>query len=114
MIWSSRHFRNHLVLPEYQWLVALTEILTGCLWQPRSLNWWIGIIFAIGAAFFSIPSVFNLSSEFSQAWSLQSETINRIYFAGSIPFTIAAYLQLFPAANVGEFPGHSRSRRRID
>ena len=30
--------------------------------------------------------------------------VNRIFFTGSVPFTVAAYLQLFQAANASEFP----------
>ena len=41
--------------------------------------------------------------------------VNRIFFAGSIPFTVAAYLQLFQAANAGEIPlrDDQSSHRRL-
>jgi hypothetical protein len=73
--------------------------------MPRELNWWIGVIFAIGALLFAIASVLSLAPKLAQAWSLDTAGINRVFFAGSIPFTIAAYLQLFQSANVDEFLG---------
>jgi hypothetical protein len=45
----------------------------------------------------------------AQQWSFDTNAINATFFAGSIPFTIAAYLQLFQAANAGEFAPHGRS-----
>ena len=35
-------------------------------------------------------------------WSLDAAQINAIFFAGSIPFTTAGYLQLYQAANADE------------
>jgi hypothetical protein len=67
------------------------------------LNWWIGSIFAIGSLLFAVASVLSLSPTLAAAWSLDSMQINAIFFAGSIPFTTAGYLQLFQAANAGEF-----------
>jgi hypothetical protein len=48
--------------------------------------------------------VVSLAPALATAWSLDSTAINAVFFAGSIPFTIAAYLQLFQAANAGESP----------
>jgi hypothetical protein len=81
--------------------------------MPQQLNWWIGTVFAAGSLLFALASVLSLSPTFARALSLDSTGINAIFFAGSIPFTIAAYLQLFQAANAGEFPcDESRSSRR--
>jgi hypothetical protein len=50
--------------------------------------------------------VLSLAPALEQAWSLETTQVNAIFFMGSIPFTIAAYLQLFQAASAGEFqPG---------
>jgi predicted membrane protein len=112
-VWSSRHHRKGLVSPEAAKAVAITETLLRCLWMPRKLNWWIGIIFAIGSLLFAVASVLSLAPALAHAWSLDATGINAIFFAGSIPFTIAAYLQLFQAANAGEFPrDESRAPRR--
>jgi hypothetical protein len=102
-VWSSRHHRKALVLPEAAKAITVAETLLRCLWMPRKLNWWIGVVFAIGSLLFAIASVLSLSPALAQAWSLDSTEVNAIFFAGSIPFTIAAYLQLFQAANVREF-----------
>ena len=112
-VWSSRHFRKRLVLPEARRVLGVTKTLLASTWLPHQLNWWIGVIFAIGASLFSLASFFSLSPPFSAWLSVQPQDINRIYFAGSIPFTIAAYLQLFQSANVGEFPDHKKSNDRI-
>jgi hypothetical protein len=81
--------------------------------MPRQLNWWIGTVFAVGSLLFALASVLSLAPALARAWSLDATAINAIFFAGSIPFTIAAYLQLFQAANAGEFPGDdTRSSRR--
>jgi hypothetical protein len=81
--------------------------------MPRTLNWWIGVVFAVGSLLFALASVLSLAPNLAARWSIESSEINAIFFTGSIPFTIAAYLQLFQAANAGEFPAnHSISRQR--
>ena len=61
------------------------------------------MIFALGACLFILGSVLSLALGLAQAWSLDSRAVNMVFFAGSIPFTTAAYLQLFQSANAGEF-----------
>lgn len=77
--------------------------------MAQNLNRWIGIIFALGSLLFMLASVLSLVPAIAQAWSIDSSGINLIYFAGSIPFTIAAYLQLFQAAN----PAGTEQRRQL-
>ncbi|MEZ5502456.1 MAG: hypothetical protein R3E50_07250 [Halioglobus sp.] len=74
------------------------RLLAG-LWQPRRLNWWIGTVFALGAALFALGSVLSLAPELAHCVSMDNAAIGAVYFAGSIPFTTAAYLQLYQAAN---------------
>jgi hypothetical protein len=62
---------------------------------PRRITWWIGLLFAIGSACFLVPSV----PAFPDA--VGAAVANRTYFAGSIFFTCAAYLQFFEAINAG-------------
>ncbi len=71
--------------------------------MPWKLNWWIGGIFAFGSLFFATASLLSLYPALAARFSLETVSINAIYFAGSIPFTTAAYLQLFQAANVVPF-----------
>lgn len=83
--------------------------------MPGELNWWIGIVFALGALLFMAGSVLSLAPVVVQEFSLTANTVNAIFFAGSIPFTTAAYLQLFQAANAREFMplGASAPRRTV-
>lgn len=111
-VWHSRHHRKGLPAPEESAAVT-TKTLLSCLWMPWQLNWWIGILFAIGSLLFGLASVLSLWSPLAAALSLDSAVINAVFFAGSILFTIAAYLQLFQAANAGEFlRADARPRQR--
>ena len=112
-VWRSRHHRKGLAAPGAS-AAAHTDALLHCLWMPGQLNWWIGIIFACGALLFGGASVLSLAPALAQAWSLDATQVNAIFFTGSIPFTSAAYLQLFQAANAGEFqPGGTPSASRF-
>lgn len=92
-------------MPEKVKPVAITRTLLRCLWMPRELNWWIGSVFAFGSFLFALGSVLALSPKIAAIWGLDSLAVNSIFFAGSIPFTTAAYLQLFQAANADPIPG---------
>jgi hypothetical protein len=98
---ESRHHRKGLRPAEPSEVISVCARLLQCLWMPRQLNWWIGIVFALGALLFMLASVFALTPALARAWSLDSFGVNAVFFAGSVPFTIAAYLQLFQAANAG-------------
>ena len=112
-IWSSRQHRKGLLLRTTGEAEAVAVRLSSCLWMPDRLNWWIGVVFAIGALLFAVASVLSLWPDLATKWSVSSTGINAIYFAGSIPFTIAAYLQLFQAANADDFlSDHARSNQR--
>ena len=76
------------------------------------LNQWIGAIFALGAALFGAASGLSLMPQIAQQLALNDADINALFFAGSIPFTTAAYLQLFQAANapVWEHPASGKSQ----
>lgn len=103
-----RHSRDHrkgLLKPAHSsWL--------RCLWMPEQLNWWIGIVFSLGALLFMLGSLLVLAPAIASEWSFTENTVNRIFLAGSIPFTIAAYLQLFQAANAGPFRVHGETTGR--
>jgi hypothetical protein len=89
-----------LILQEAARAEAISKLLLRCLWMPWKLNWWIGGVFALGSLLFAAASVLSLSPALAARLSLETLSINAIFFAGSIPFTVAAYLQLFQAANV--------------
>ncbi|WP_315853392.1 hypothetical protein [Bremerella alba] len=79
----------------------LARLISHGVWLPRDLNWWIGVVFAIGAALFSIASILSLLD-------IAVDAVNVIYFLGSIPFTFAAYLQLYQAANADPLPSNGK------
>ena len=113
-IWSSRHHRKGLLVPGISEGEQRGSILLRCLWMPKKLNWWIGIVFTIGSLLFALASVLSLAPSLAETWSLDPAQINAIFFAGSIPFTTAAYLQLYQAANAAELlpDGTSVPRQR--
>ena len=97
VILRSRHHRKGLHE------AAKVPKFLHCLWMPGELNWWIGSIFALGASLFMLGSILVLLPALASTWALDANTVNMIFFGGSIPFTTAAYLQLFQAANAGAF-----------
>jgi hypothetical protein len=98
-VWSSRHHRKSLVVPEKAKPAALADLLVRSAWMPRELNWWIGTVFALGSALFAAASILSLTPALAERLSLSVAAVNAVFFAGSVPFTTAAYLQLFQAAN---------------
>lgn len=61
-------------------------------WAPRTLPWWMGVLFAIGSACFALGALP------SYATGVGTYADNLTYFIGSIFFTTAAFLQYFEAA----------------
>ena len=103
-VWHARHHRKGLVLQEAARAEAVSRLLLRCLWMPWKLNWWISGIFALGSLPFAAASLLSLSPALAARFSLRTESINAIYFVGSIPFPTAAYMQFFQAANAAPFP----------
>jgi len=115
-VWSSRHHRKGLLHREGEGSRdALAKPVWQCLWNPRRLNWWIGVVFAIGSLLFVVGSVLTLAPTLFSSRPLETTRVNAVFLAGSIPFTIAAYLQLFQAANVSDFRLHDAlaTRHRV-
>ncbi len=69
-------------------------------WQSRRYNWYVGAIFAVGSFLFMLGSALSL---LPASAGIAAAAINIVFFLGSIPFTTAAYLQHFQAANASEF-----------
>lgn len=115
-VWSSRHHRKGLLLHAAAEAEGRASKSLRCLWSPGQLNWWIGTVFALGSLLFAVASVLCLSPALAQAWSLDTTAVNAVFFVGSIPFTTAAYLQLFQAANVTPFSesdSNLKQRRKL-
>ncbi|MEM6583872.1 MAG: hypothetical protein AAF699_21535, partial [Pseudomonadota bacterium] len=65
----------------------------------RHLNWRIALLFAFGASLFIAGGVLSLTPQQALEIGFDSAAVSLVFFCGSIPFTAAAYLQLFQAAN---------------
>ncbi|EAQ80750.1 hypothetical protein [Blastopirellula marina] len=111
--WNARHHRKQLAPPETLQVARLPQLLLRGLWLPGKLNWWIGVIFAFGASLFALASSLSLWPSLANLGEVSETRIGAIYFAGSIPFTAAAYLQLFQAANAGEFGQEKPLRTKL-
>jgi hypothetical protein len=112
VVWHSRPHRKGLRRGDPAAPGGLGAALLRSLWMPRQLNWWIGVVFALGSSLFLLGSVLSLAPGVTQAWGIDNHAINLTFFAGSIPFTTAAYLQLFQAANAGEPSPHGNAETR--
>ncbi|MCG7201802.1 hypothetical protein MD273_18910, partial [Marinobacter pelagius] len=92
LVWRSRDHRKGL----FRHRRAL-ENVPAPFWQTALYNWLTGLIFVLGSALFMAGSAMALYP--AMVAHLPSWTTNVTFFAGSIPFTTAAYMQLFQAAN---------------
>ena len=100
--WTSRRHRKGGGLQRSEAIVAgLDERRSPwlTLWEPARLGWWIAGLFMVGSACFALASFAGLEPN-ALGRSFQSVTvINTVFFAGSIFFTGAGYLQLLEAIN---------------
>lgn len=94
--WLSRTHRKQL---DAGAVTGQLHRVWSCLWAPRELNWWIATVFALGAFLFGAGCVLSLVPSLPTSLGLSPTQVNGVFFAGSIPFTTAAYLQLYQAAN---------------
>jgi hypothetical protein len=80
--WESRWHRKHAGVPGGStW------------WAPGALDWWIGVLFAVGSVCFA------LGSFPPYATALGTTPDNITYFIGSIFFTTASFLQYAEVAS---------------
>ena len=101
--WHSRHHRKKILRRGPLGTKLLARLITDALWLPGDLNWWIGVLFAAGAVLFCGASILCLLE-------VATNAANLAYFFGSIPFTLAAYLQLYQAANAEPLPSDEDNR----
>lgn len=95
VLWDSRWHRKH---PQ-----AGSEGTTW--WAPRTIPWWIGILFAVGSLCFA------LGAFPPYADAVGTDADNLTYFVGSIFFTTAAFLQYLEAATTPKLLGGPHRRR---
>ena len=100
-VWSSRHHRKDLAVPESLVVGAIRRACRRCWWMLGNLNWWIGLLFSIGSALFILGSALTVWPSFAGHGVLIP---TRVFFIGSLPFTLAAYLQFYQATNTTDFP----------
>ena len=89
-VWHSRRNRKGLG-PEPAAGVGRTRPTRGLIVELRSVTWWIGVLFMIGASLFAIGSC--------GMWLDPTFTGAPVLFTGSLFFTAAAYLQFFELIN---------------
>jgi hypothetical protein len=101
-VWKSRRHRKRLPERKPGEEAPWSTVLLRSLWMPWHMSWWIGVVFAVGSSLFALGSLLCLEPSLARAWSFDTSEINATFFTGSIPFTTAAYLQLFQDANVSD------------
>jgi hypothetical protein len=69
------------------------------LWAPRRIGWWIAVLFMIGSALFAIGGAQGTWPKAPVVRWLDPSLTGWIFFAGSLFFTSAAYLQWLEALN---------------
>jgi hypothetical protein len=73
----------------------------------RSLAWWISALFGIGSVLFAVGS-------FPATAGALGDAAGPVFVAGSVFYTIGAYLQYFEATNASQVVGdHTRGRRLV-
>ena len=92
---TSRRHRKDFG-PEASTEVREKKRPTLLLWRPRSLNWWIAVLFMIGSWHFVSGSILTL------AGSSYTYLIDLIFFSGSVFFTAAGYSAYYQSINAPE------------
>lgn len=74
-------------------------------WAPEDLTWWVAVLFVIGSALFSVGGYcITFPKDLPPLLNYQN-SLNWIFFTGSLFFTSAAYCQLLESMNAGDSQG---------
>lgn len=103
VLWRARQHRKGLLRGERG-----LEHTRAPFWQRAGYNRATGLLFAVGAFLFMLGSVLTLFQGGPGGFSVRE--IGITFFLGSIPFTIAGYLQHFQAANATGFTTAPQNR----
>lgn len=95
IVWQARQHRKGLARA-----ARALENAPVPFWQTQGYNWWTGALFALGSLLFLTGSLLSLLHE---SIAPATTPINIVFFLGSLPFTLAGYLQHFQAANQSAF-----------
>jgi hypothetical protein len=82
IVWRSRHHRKRLHWRVAEKLEAVGTRLLHTLWMRGELNWWIAIVFVLGASLFMLGCLFILAPALAEVFSLEANAINAVFFAG--------------------------------
>lgn len=104
VVWQSRPHRKGLDLEHRAGHAAIRPF-----WHWAGYSWSIGALFAVGSFLFGLASVLSLVP--AATTGVSAFAVNVIYFLGSIPFTMAAFLQLVQSANASDIPGEQAAER---
>lgn len=91
-VWLAREHRKGL-----DFEASLLHAYQLSFWKTQTYNRYIGISFAVGAFLFGLASILVFCTI---QWPGLNNLANVTFFAGSIPFTLAAALQHFQSANM--------------
>jgi hypothetical protein len=100
---TSRRLRKRLAPIEGSAASLATEARLGHdwlrIWAPERLGWWTALLFMVGSALFAVGGLRAGWPGFPGLGWIAAAWINPVFFAGSIFFTAAAYLQFYEAIN---------------
>jgi hypothetical protein len=78
LVWHSREHRKNLHTKVIRKL-KFSHLLLRSLWMPNQLNWWIGMVFALGSSLFALGSIFSLIPSLASILSLNTTEINTFF-----------------------------------
>jgi hypothetical protein len=110
-IWTSRRHRKGHGWQGTERVAAAgpdrTRSVWFTVWAPAQLGWWIAVLFMVGSACFALASFAGLAPDTFDNLLQNATVINAVFFAGSIFFTAAGYLQLLEAINADRRAAHA-------
>ncbi len=93
--WESRRYRKHL---------SPGPAAGSTWWAPADRDWWIGVLFAVGSALFGL----GVLPAYARAAGTRPDAAT--FFAGSVFFTVAAFLQYRESVDAAPVPGCHRRK----
>ena len=68
-------------------------------WEPKSISWWLAILFMIGSALFTLGAALAIFPSLMSPWWHAPVVNNSVFFVGSIFFTTAGAIQYLEVIN---------------
>lgn len=97
IVWNARQNRKGLMRTARAQEHALLPV-----WRTAGYNRSVGALFALGAFLFLVGAMLSL---IPGSLGCSVRQVNIVFFLGSVPFTMAAYMQHFQSANAPALPG---------